>query len=329
MGRQALTLLFAAALFGFALFPVGCDNDFSPKTEFKSQIAVFCILDPAQEYQSVLLARSYDAELGITLRPLTTKEVQEATVRIIGGGKTYDFRDTVVTLDGGGTRTAWINRELMPRHETDYRLQVDVPGETQLRGAVTMPSRIYVRVERIRVDTGKGNVRVHPGVTGFAVPPDAFYFRLWSETWKRLPGGDTLKSRLEIPLYGVADGGWVYPAPARTAETIYQPGVISQIVKSNEQPGDSVIARRLVAHGYAMDRQFYSYYKIARGFDDPLSVRLDSPDLSFIEGGLGVFGGMVSGTVLAVFFVPVFFVFVLEWQRRIAGPRGSARRPPP
>ena len=45
--------------------------------------------------------------------------------------------------------------------------------------------------------------------------------------------------------------------------------------------------------------------------------------------GTGVFGGMVSGTVLAVFFVPVFFVFVLEWQRRIAGPRGSARRPPP
>ena len=40
--------------------------------------------------------------------------------------------------------------------------------------------------------------------------------------------------------------------------------------------------------------------------------------------GTGVFGGMVSGTVLAVFFVPVFFVFVLEWQRRIAGPRGSA-----
>jgi multidrug efflux pump len=38
---------------------------------------------------------------------------------------------------------------------------------------------------------------------------------------------------------------------------------------------------------------------------------------------------MVSGTVLALVFVPVFFVFVLEWQRRIAGPRGSAGRPPP
>src|SRR2546427_13170989 len=39
--------------------------------------------------------------------------------------------------------------------------------------------------------------------------------------------------------------------------------------------------------------------------------------------GTGVFGGMVSGTVLAVFFVPVFFVFVLEWQRQIG--RASCR----
>ncbi|OWY27399.1 efflux RND transporter permease subunit [Herbaspirillum robiniae] len=35
--------------------------------------------------------------------------------------------------------------------------------------------------------------------------------------------------------------------------------------------------------------------------------------------GTGVFGGMVSATVLAVFFVPVFFVFVLGWAERMRG----------
>ncbi|TWC69815.1 efflux RND transporter permease subunit [Herbaspirillum sp. SJZ099] len=39
--------------------------------------------------------------------------------------------------------------------------------------------------------------------------------------------------------------------------------------------------------------------------------------------GTGVFGGMVSATVLAVFFVPVFFVFVLGWAERM---RGKAMR---
>ena len=45
--------------------------------------------------------------------------------------------------------------------------------------------------------------------------------------------------------------------------------------------------------------------------------------------GTGVFGGMVSATVLAIFFVPVFFVFVLGLQRRLprrAGHPSSVER---
>ncbi|MBQ1766149.1 MAG: efflux RND transporter permease subunit, partial [Aquincola sp.] len=42
--------------------------------------------------------------------------------------------------------------------------------------------------------------------------------------------------------------------------------------------------------------------------------------------GTGVFGGMVTATVLAVFFVPAFFVFVMGLQERLAAWR-AARRP--
>jgi len=34
--------------------------------------------------------------------------------------------------------------------------------------------------------------------------------------------------------------------------------------------------------------------------------------------GTGVFGGMVAATLLAVLFVPAFFVFVIGLQERIA-----------
>ncbi|MEH6641103.1 multidrug efflux RND transporter permease subunit [Vreelandella glaciei] len=42
--------------------------------------------------------------------------------------------------------------------------------------------------------------------------------------------------------------------------------------------------------------------------------------------GTGVFGGMVSGTLLVILFVPVFFVFVIGLQERVNGWR-TARRP--
>ena len=34
--------------------------------------------------------------------------------------------------------------------------------------------------------------------------------------------------------------------------------------------------------------------------------------------GTGVFGGMLSGTILAVFFVPAFYVFVIGLQERLS-----------
>ena len=44
--------------------------------------------------------------------------------------------------------------------------------------------------------------------------------------------------------------------------------------------------------------------------------------------GTGVFGGMVTATLLAVFFVPVFFVFVLGFQERLPRHAGKTRANP-
>jgi multidrug efflux pump len=45
--------------------------------------------------------------------------------------------------------------------------------------------------------------------------------------------------------------------------------------------------------------------------------------------GTGVFGGMVSGTLLAVLFVPVFFVVVMSLQQRFGAWRARSANPAP
>ena len=298
MGRFALVSILAAVLLGTA-----CENDFSPKTEIEKKIAVFCVLDAAQDYQTVLIFRSYDAELGIPLEPLTSKEVTEADVRIMGGGETYQFHDTLLTDGGGAPRHAWISHQLKPQHEKRYRLEIRIPDEEVLKAETTLPSRLYARAIRVRADTGRGHVSVSHGVTAFSVPPAAFYYRAWAETWKLLPNGDTLRPRIEIPLYITSTGDTrIYAAPTRSDETIYTPSMIEIVMRENEVESDSVIGRKLVVHGYGMDEGFYKYYKVVRGFDDPVSVRLDMPDLSFIEGGLGVFGSMSADSAVAGIF---------------------------
>ncbi|CAI0692234.1 Multidrug-efflux transporter MexB [Serratia fonticola] len=48
----------------------------------------------------------------------------------------------------------------------------------------------------------------------------------------------------------------------------------------------------------------------------PLMLATGASDKTQHAIGTGVFGGMISGTLLAIFFVPVFFVFVSGWVER-------------
>ncbi len=297
MGRTALLTFLAAALLG-----VACEDDFSPKSEFTKQLAVFAVLDAAQPRQTVRLAWSYDAELGLVQTPLTDREVAEADVRILRGGEVFVFHDTLVTGAEGSRVRAWINGYLRPLPEKEYRLQVTVPGYPTVTSSIHLPSRVYVRADLVRPDTGMATIRCYHGVTSFAEAPSAFYYRLWVEVVK-WNFGDTLIQRREIPLRHVArDDTWLYPSPAREEELSFTVGMLRGITESMILPGDSIVARRVITHLYGLENNFYSYYKIVRGFEDPLSIRLDLPDASYVEGGLGVFGGMVSDSITYNYF---------------------------
>ncbi|MFA6235292.1 MAG: DUF4249 family protein [Bacteroidota bacterium] len=292
MSRSVLLICLAAALLCAA-----CEDDFSPKSEFKKQLAVFAVLDAAQPMQVVRLSWSYDAELGRLSTPLTDKEVQEADVRVMQGGDVYVFHDTLITTPGGGSVRSWFNRDLHPLAEKEYRLQVTVADHPVITSTISLPSRLYVRADLVRPDTGVDAIRVYHGLAAFVNKPAAFYFRLFVEITKWNPGGTTVQ-RLEIPLRHIATTDtWVYPKPERKEEISFSSGMLREIAEGILLPGDSIATRRVIVKVYGLETNFYGYYKIVRGFDDPLSMRIDTPDISFIDGGLGVFGGMVSDSI--------------------------------
>lgn len=49
----------------------------------------------------------------------------------------------------------------------------------------------------------------------------------------------------------------------------------------------------------------------------PLVIATGSSSETQRALGTGVFGGMISATVLAIFFVPVFFVFVMKNTKKV------------
>jgi hypothetical protein len=302
MGKLALLSFLAAAL-----LCVACEDDFSPKSGFTPQLAVFAVLDPTQSVQTVRLMWSYDSEVGPVTKPLTDTEVREAEVKILRGGETYVFRDTVLTATDGSKVRAWINHDLRPQPDKEYRLRVTVPGHPDATSTITLPSRLYVRADLIRPDTGIPTIRAIHGVNAFVTRPAGFYFRLWVEV-EKWNFGDPTRERREIPLRHItATDTWLYSTPERDEETIWSAAMLKRIAEEMVLPTDSVSARRVIVNAYALDANFYSYYKIVRGFEDPRSVRLDRPDITFIDGGLGVFGGMVQDSV-----VYNYYLFIRE-----------------
>ncbi len=288
MGRTVLLLLLAVWC-GL----VGCDNDFSPKADFERKLVIFGALDPSLEMQVVRLAWSYDARLGVPPEPLTPTQVSEAAVTLRGGGLTYVFRDTLLTASDGKSIHAWYSRDLIPMPETEYRLEVVVTGQAKITASVTAPTRMYVSAEAIKADTGDGWVRLHSGVTSYKVRPGAYYFRAWVAIGLR-ENGTVTEYRAEVPTHTSAKvEDWSYPSPQREPELRLDARFLRLLSDSLIGDADSVVSKRLFVRGYVMDANLYSYYKIVRGFDDPVSTRLDKPDISFIDGALGVFGVII------------------------------------
>jgi hypothetical protein len=45
-----------------------------------------------------------------------------------------------------------------------------------------------------------------------------------------------------------------------------------------------------------VDANLYTYYHIVNGFQDEITIRTDQPDISSIQGGVGMFGAMAVDT---------------------------------
>lgn len=282
--RHVLPLLLLPLLLG------GCENTFSPKAPYQERIVVFSILDPAAAFQVVRLENTYDAELTNPNDPIGKRTIDSARVSIASDRKNFIFHDTLITIGDGSQRRVWINYELKPTEGTRYTLTVQVPEFERITAVTQVPSRSYVQIQ----NTLNG-LRVI-GQDETAYPPDAFYFRLWV-VGERTEGGKQVDVRREVPLrFDNETDLFVFTEPTRSNVELFR---LSEVVTTHAdlRNFDSVSGRYLVATGYSLDKFVYSYYKLVRGFDDPVSVRQDQPDVTNIQNGVGIFGSLFADSV--------------------------------
>ena len=81
---------------------------------------------------------------------------------------------------------------------------------------------------------------------------------------------------------------WVFPYVS------YQRAIL-KILKSHE--GQTVEFKRVIVAIIQADRHLYSYFSLVGGFRDEFSIRVDEPNYTNIDGGLGFFGSFTADSV--------------------------------
>jgi len=133
----------------------------------------------------------------------------------------------------------------------------------------------------------------------------AFMVRLLVEYQADTPQGRKTE-RLEIPASSTATGGshgpcnFIYPrmvkritSPAQKLESdhfVFPGCVYRALLEQILRTETNVRFERVVFYLIQFDEPLYNYYKLVRGFQDPATIRLDEPDFTNIQGGLGIFG---------------------------------------
>jgi len=269
----------------------GCEDEFSPKAPYQERVVVFSVLDPDAPYQVVRLESTFDAELSDPGSRTGQREITEATVEVRSSrGDVYSFRDTLITLEDGSRKKVWINHALTPVEGQVFTLKVNVPGFEEITAETRVPSRSYVRLQ------GSVNGIKVSAVPNTAYPPSAWHFRLWVVGTKNVDGTD-IEVRREVPVrFDNNASEWLFTEPSRNTEALF-PLFNVERTYSDLRSIDSVAGRDVVATAYSLDVYVYSYYKLVRGFDDPVSVRQDRPDVSNVRNGVGIFGAMYSDSI--------------------------------
>jgi Domain of unknown function (DUF4249) len=290
-----LALVVITLIFG------ACDNSFSPKTDFTEELIVFAVLDNTSPVQVVHLSTTYDAELG-NIGASRGREIDSARVEIREGGELYVFLDTLIERPDGTHYRVWYYPDLQAKPNKQYRLKVEVEGFPTATADLRVPSSpqvdMQVKHTRLFIDS----IRLYSNANFFIVQPKGYFYRLELKYNDSLDG-KPFEIRREVPI-GQLNGSQelIYPSVGRQTSQSYTKFHIVNTLRSITTDKTKFYKVGAVGTMYAIGPDFYNYFKLVRGFDDPSSVRLDLPDYTNINDARGVFGAVYRDTTFSELF---------------------------
>ena len=297
-------------------FPLGgCDSNFDPKGPFLDRMVVYGVLTPTNQTHFVRLFSTYNPP---DLNPLditSSNQTTNAVVSLAFDTTTLALRDTVVPRDEVNRYTdsiqAFVASPLSILRGRTYSLTVNSPvygtlaASTRIPGTGTIDIDIDSRFSLTTPDMGRADISIF---TTPSATTEGHAIRVFVEY--ELPVANpgvivTEEVPLDITNYrDCTHFDAEYPR-VRRRELVggrelwrfrlenYRRTLV-RILKTHE--GSVIDFKRVYVEIVQTDEHLYKYFSVVNGFQDQFSIRVDQPNYTNIEGGLGVFGSFTSDT---------------------------------
>lgn len=297
--RRSL-LLFIAAMLGF--ISLSCEEDFNPKTDFREEQVLSCIIATKSQAYSAYLTNLYDAEGTNPMTNHTDPVISGAQVTMLYNGKTFLFReDTLRTPSGDRYGTNAIvyrgTGDKIGGRDSLYII-ARLPNGKVLRGATRTPDDKTFELS-------------YPFASGFSTKINQF---LWGTKWQidwiktddnlfipklyaiyTLDSASIIKQKQqELPMRYVKKGDArvpIYPLPTRASSIQYDYSAIDSAVAAlgKNLPDKSKIKLMQISFTLVeLDEHLTKYYLSTNGYLDQFSIRIDETVYGNVKNGLGI-----------------------------------------
>lgn len=290
----------------FSLFLLtSCDDNVNPKTNFKEEYILNCVLSVDTNYQVATISHSYDVA---GFDPNTNKIdpfIKGAQVKVFYRDSVFVFKDTSISRSSDSKYSAPLNfyytKKLKPSTYSQLRIEATLPNGKVLKANTESfflnilyfsktieryppisSNQITFSWDKINGDKFESTIYFAPEL---AIVYQKFENGVWNKYYKKVPTRYIENNPNKPPIYPEISVG----KNSISFDTLAIGIALREISNDDPQKKNYKIEKALFRL-LILDKNLAAYYSMQKTFLDEFSVRVNQPDFTNIEGGLGVFG---------------------------------------
>lgn len=296
MKKITFLLLAVVTIFFFT----SCEENFSPKTDFKEKVVLNFIVRGDTSFQSLTLLKSYDVPGYDAYVNTEDPFLYAADVRMWQGDDVHVLQPGLKPRSDTSRYKEpikyYYTNNFKPSENDSLEIRVVLNDGKMLRAGTRLPELSdYAGDKNLPVEGSEFVNLRWIGNTNYTNYLPRFLIR-----YKVTKNNITEVKHIVVPMDYVTEKGKKVPLYPKLSSNKSLPIKISALDSAFRKisEGDPVKERYTIVGGVlqlvVLDDNLSRYFSSLNGFLDDYTIRLDESDYSNVSGGLGIFGSMIQ-----------------------------------